>query len=95
MSKRMYGRAMLERASSEVCRRSTSFLRDVTCDGTRAGREARDEFVQLRDLLFALRVFRFDARANLRLGEHHVVVAAGVHDDRFGSRCRRCACRRC
>ena len=30
MSKRMNGRAMLDRASSLVCRRSTSFLRDVT-----------------------------------------------------------------
>ena len=48
--------------------------------GTRAGRKTRDEFVQLRDFLFALRVFRFDARANRRLGEHHVVIAAVVHD---------------
>ena len=32
MSKRMYGRAMLDRASSEVWMRSTSFLRDITCE---------------------------------------------------------------
>ena len=30
MSKRMYGRWMLDFARSEVCSRSTSFLRDVT-----------------------------------------------------------------
>ncbi len=48
--------------------------------GTRAGRKARDEFVQLRDFLFALRVFGFDARANGSFREDHVVVAAVVHD---------------
>ena len=81
MSKRMKGRWMFDFASSEVCSRSTSFLRDVTWLRPRAGRKARDELVQLRDLLFALRVLGFDARADLRLGEHHVVVAAGVGDD--------------
>jgi hypothetical protein len=29
MLKRMYGRAMLDRAKSDVCSRSTSFLREV------------------------------------------------------------------
>jgi hypothetical protein len=69
---------MLERASSVVCRRSTSFLR-----GARARGKARNEFVELRDLLFPLRVFGFDARADRRLGHHHVVVAAVVHDHGF------------
>ena len=32
MSKRMYGRAILDLASSEVWMRSTSFLRDITCE---------------------------------------------------------------
>src|SRR5258707_1253170 len=49
----------------------------------RAGREARDEILQLLDLLLALLVLRFDARADLRFGEHHLVVAAGVSDDRL------------
>ena len=44
----------------------------------RSGREPRDELIQLRDLLLALRILRFDARADLRLREHHVVVPAGV-----------------
>ena len=49
--------------------------------GARAGGEARDEFVELRDLLFALGVLRLERGADLRLGHHHVVVAAGVDDD--------------
>ncbi len=48
--------------------------------GTRAGREARDEFIQLRNFLFALGIFGFDARANGSFREHHIVVAAVVHD---------------
>jgi hypothetical protein len=40
-----------------------------------------DEVIELRDLLLPLLVVRFDARANLRLGEHHVVVAAVVGND--------------
>src|ERR1035441_389275 len=51
--------------------------------GARAGRKPGGECVELRDFLFALLVLRFDARADLRLGEHHVVVAAGVHYHRF------------
>ena len=50
---------------------------------TRAGGKPRDEFVELSDLLFALRVLRFDARADLRLRQHHVVIAAGISDDRL------------
>ncbi len=72
---------MLERASSLVCRRSTSLRRLVTWRGARAGGEAGDEFVQLRDLFIALRILRFERGANLRLGHHHLVVAAGVGDD--------------
>ena len=55
--------------------------RDLT--RARAGTEPRDEVVQLRDLLLALRVVGFDRRPNLHLGEHHVVVAAGIRDDRL------------
>ena len=51
--------------------------------GARAGAEASDEVVELGDLLLALRVVGFDLRANLRLGDDHVVVAAGVGDDRL------------
>src|ERR1035437_4219714 len=51
--------------------------------GAGAGRKAGDEFVELGDFLFALLILGFDARADLGLGEHHVVVAAGVHDDGF------------
>ena len=49
--------------------------------GAGAGAEPRDEVLQLRDLLLALRVLRFDAGADLGLGQHHVVVAAGIRDD--------------
>ena len=48
-----------------------------------ARRKPRDEFVQLRDLLFALRVARFHARADLRFRQHHFVICAGVGDDAF------------
>ena len=51
--------------------------------GARAGRKAGDELIELRDFLLAHGVIRFDARANLRLGQDHVVVTAGVHDDRL------------
>ena len=51
--------------------------------GTRACGEPRDELVELGDLLFALRDLRLQRGANLRLGHHHVVVAAGVGDDRL------------
>ena len=43
--------------------------------------ESRDELLQLGDLFVSLRVARFDAGAHLGLGEHHVVVTAGVSDD--------------
>jgi hypothetical protein len=82
-SKRMNGRAMLERASSVVCRRSTSFLRRSDLARAGSGGEAGDEFVELGDFLFALGVFGFEAGADLRLRQHHVVVAAGVGDDRL------------
>ena len=49
--------------------------------GARAGGEARDELVELRDLLFALRILPFDLRANLGLGDDHVIVGASVGDD--------------
>ena len=74
---------MFDRASSVVCSRSTSLRRDVHLARARAGAETRDEVVQLRDLLLALRVVRLDPRSDLRLGDHHVVVAAGVGDDRL------------
>src|SRR5580704_9403717 len=48
---------------------------------TSAGREARDELIQLRNLLFAHGIARFDSGAYLRLGEHHIVVPARIHDD--------------
>src|ERR1700722_12630808 len=46
--------------------------------GARSRSEPSDKFVQLLDLLLALRVFRLYARTNLRLRENHVIVAAGV-----------------
>jgi hypothetical protein len=49
----------------------------------RAGREPRDEVVQLLDLLFALRGLRLDARPDLRLRHDHVVIPTGVGDDRL------------
>ena len=49
--------------------------------GASTGGESRDEFVELGDFLFALRILRFDLRADLRLGDDHVVIRAGVGDD--------------
>ncbi len=49
--------------------------------GTCAGSKTRDELIELRDLFVALGVFTFKTGANLRLGHHHLVVAAGVSDD--------------
>ena len=50
---------------------------------TCAGGEAGDEFVQLGNLFFALRILRFDLRADLSFGQHHFVVGSGVGDDRL------------
>ena len=58
-------------------------LAGVNLAGARAGRKAGDKIVQLRNLLFALLVLAFDPRPHLRLLQHHVVVAAGVGDDRL------------
>ena len=49
--------------------------------GARAAGEARDELVELGDLLLALLVLALDARADGGLLLHHVVVAAVVEDD--------------
>src|SRR5208282_2610896 len=49
--------------------------------GAGSGGEAGDELVQLRNLLFALRILRFDLRANLRFRDHHIVVSACISDD--------------
>src|SRR6266851_110204 len=46
----------------------------------RPGRKARDEFVELRDLLFTLRIIGFDSRPDLRLGQNHIVVPAGIRN---------------
>src|SRR6266404_1727009 len=59
------------------------FLARSGLGGAGAGGKARDEFIELRDFLFALGIFGFDAGADVRLGDDHVVVAADVHDDRF------------
>ena len=74
---------MLDLASSEVCSRSTSFLREVTCDDrVPAENRAMNSFNCA--IFFSRWAFcGFDARADLRLGQHHVVVAAGVGDDGF------------
>ena len=61
----MNGRWMFERARSVVCSRSTSLRRDVHLARARAGREARDEVVQLRDLLLALRVLATRSRERI------------------------------
>ena len=79
----MYGRWMFERASSEVCEPFDFLAPRLHLAGPRAGGKALDEVVQLRDLLGALGVVGFDPGADLRLRHHHVVVAAGVGDDRL------------
>ena len=79
----MYGRWMFDRASSVVCRRSTSLRRDCTWLERVPAEKRAMKSLQLRDLLLALRVLGLDPRPDLRLGHHHVVVAAGVGDDRL------------
>jgi len=46
-------------------------------------KKTRDEFLQLIDFLFPLRILRLHARPDLRLRQNHVVVSAGVRDDRL------------
>ena len=79
----MNGRAIFDLASSADLQALHFFLPRRSLRRASAGGKSRDEFIQLRDFLFALRVLRFDARANRRLGHHHVVVAAVVHDHRL------------
>ena len=74
---------MFERASSVVCSRSTSLRRDVTwLARVPAPKRAMKSF---SCAIFFSRCALSDsiARADLRLGQHHVVVAAGVGDDRL------------
>ena len=47
----------------------------------RAGSEAGNEFVQLRNLFFTLCVLGLDLRTHLGLGHDHVIVATGISDD--------------
>ena len=59
------------------------FLARSRLRGPRARGKPRDKLLQLRDFFLAIGIVRFDAPANLRLGHHHVVVPADVHDDRL------------
>ena len=74
---------MLERASSVVGEALDFLLAGVHLRAARAGGEAGDEVVELGDLLLALLVLALDAGADAGLLHHHVVVAAGVGDDRL------------
>ena len=79
----MYGRWMFERASSVVCSRSTSLRRDCTwLARVPAEKRAMKSF---SCAIFFSRCAFSDStrRADLRLRHHHVVVAAGVGDDRL------------
>ena len=72
---------MFERASSVVCSRSTSLRRDVVC-AARVPAPKRWMKSMSCAIFFSRWTFsRLDAGADLRLGHHHVVVAAGVGDD--------------
>ena len=79
----MNGRAMFDRFRSSSLQLLDLLLAALHLRGARAGAEAGDEVLQLGDLLLLLGVLRLDAAAHLRLGHHHVVVAAGVGDDRL------------
>ena len=79
----MYGRWMFERASSVVCSRSTSLRRDCTwLERVPAEKRAMKSF-SCAIFFSRCALSRLDPRADLRLGHHHVVVAAGVGDDRL------------
>ena len=79
----MKGRWMFDFASSAVCSRSTSFFRDVTCEErVPAEKRAMNSFSCA--IFFSRCAFwRLDRRADLRFREHHIVVAAGIGDDRL------------
>ena len=79
----MYGRWMFERASSVVCSRSTSLRRDCTwLERVPAEKRAMKSFSCA--IFFSRCAFCDSTRdADLRLGDDHVVVAAGVGDDRL------------
>ena len=49
--------------------------------GASTGGEPRDELIQLRNFLLALRILTFDLRSDLSFRDHHVVVGARVSDD--------------
>ena len=74
---------MFERASSVVCSRSTSLRREVTwLARVPAPKRAMKSFSCA--IFFSRCAFSDSSRdADLRLGDHHVVVAAGVGDDRL------------
>ena len=72
---------MFERASSVVCRRSTSLRRDCTwLERVPAEKRWMKSFSCA--IFFSRCSFcGFEPRPDLRLGHHHLVVAAGVGDD--------------
>src|SRR5260370_158870 len=83
MSKRIYGRWMLDLASSEVCRRSTSFLREVAC-AERVPEEHANFLAALQLAHFAFVERAFDAEAvEQNAGVGFGSVAAFFADDAF------------
>ena len=82
MSKRMKGRAMLERASSLVARRSTSFLRELTCEERVPAEKRAMKSLSCAIFFLALQVVWLSMLgADAGLLQDHVVVAAVVGDD--------------
>ena len=73
----MYGRWMFERASSVVCRRSTSLRRDCTWLERVPAEKRWMKSFSCAIFLSRCSFCDFEPRADLRLGHHHLVVAAG------------------
>ena len=74
---------MFDRASSVVCSRSTSLRRDVTwLARVPAPKRAMKSF-SCAIFFSRCALSASIARADLRLRQHHVVVAAGIRDDRL------------
>ena len=74
---------MFERASSLVCSRSTSLRRLVTCDERVPAAKRAMNSLSCAIFLSRCAFCDFERRADLRLGHHHVVIAARVDDDRL------------
>ena len=72
---------MFDLARSEVCSRSTSFLREVVCADRVPAENLWMNSFSCAIFFSRMRIAGFHARADLGLRQHHLVIRAGIGND--------------